>query len=442
MKMKRNRQNRTRRRVAWLLPAAWIAAGAALAADAPASRPARRPDSRASDATRSASVISSSGRFVVSGPDRLKNHDAAQWAESLATALEAALKTDLSGHGARSVTMVFRESADTVDGDVRIEEYRTGGGIAHTLRVVNPARMESGRLQALLCRVLLRRHLLATAQKYKRSLPAANGVLSSRDSLPVWLWEGLSQNLARDTRLRNMQIIGGEWRLGRLPPLATLLDEPGAWEAGLPAGDWNDLRRRAAYGVFLEWLLSAPDAGLAMETLLRELAFGRTLSAAQTARLLPGVGSPTDWQRQWETWLRTEDRRIRFAGRFFPENAERFEREWLLSPADYGISLSAPENWNWDDFIEAQPTPWRRTFISSKSVDLNFAAAGRGDEIQGVAKMYIAFLEALAQDRKSAALRAQLAAARRRMQHVKDAAYGPPRPRHEAGGNEEDRHEP
>ncbi len=374
-------------------------------------------------------LLSASRRFMVGGLDQRENLRVSVWAETVDSQLQSALGFRLLGGEQRGIRFLLFDQPDSAP-SLHVEEYRDGDGIVHRLTVVNLVRADYESFRALFCQVLLRRHVLALARQSGAGLASAGVGWPENGGLPEWVTDGLAQNTLPDLKSRNLRLLAGEWQRGRLPPAGALLNPNAALDIIEPDRDWAVLRRRAAYGTWMLWLLSFPERGERLAWLFERLAAGETPAARDLVPLVPGVESPGDMDARWDEWMLRQAYVLRLPGESAPENVRRLEWELLLYPGRYGIPMTGRlyEKLEWEDLIDRREEPWIGTFAQTKAAALRLAAVGRGAEIEAVAEAFAGFLDTLRRERREDALRERLAAARARWQRLAGGQHGPPRP--------------
>ncbi len=384
--------------------------------DVPVEDPAR-------NMARGGVLLSASRRFIVIGPDHRENQSISSWAETIDSKLQAVTGIELRGREPRGIRIALREEPEA-ESALGVEEYIESGLLVHRLTAVNLAQTDYETFQGLLCQILLRRHVLTLARQRGA---ATEGAFPADGGLPAWLWDGLSQNTLPGLQTRNVRLIAGEWHRGRLPPVGAILNPNASLDIIDPDRGWNTLRRRAAHGTFMMWLLSLPDRNTRMEALFDRLAAGETVSAEQVAALIPDCDSAGAMDAMWDEWILAQGRVIRMPGVATPENAQRLEWELLLYPGDYGIPMTGRlyEKVEWDDLIDRREEDWIPVFARAKAAGLRLTAIGRGTEYETVIEAYVRFLDALRKGRREPLLRERLENAQTSRQRMARKAQGP-----------------
>lgn len=372
-------------------------------------------------------LLSASRRFMVVGPDHRENQSVSSWAETIDNKLQAITGIELLGREPRGIRIVLREAPESASA-LAVEEYVDSGRLVHRITAVNLAQTDYETFQGLLCQILLRRHLLILARQRGLTLATeAGAVFPAGGGFPAWFWDGLSQNTLPGLQTRNVRLIAGEWRRGRLPPVGAILNPNAPLDVIDPKRDWDTLRRRAAHGTFMMWLLSFPDRDKRLETLFERLAAGATVTTEHVAGLIPDCESAAAMDALWDEWILAQGRVIRMPGPIPQENAQRLEWELLLYPGDYGIPMTGRlyEKVEWYDLIDRREDDWIPVFARVKADGLRLTAIGRGTEYGTVVEAYIHFLDALRRGRHEPLLRERLETAQTLKRQMARMAHGP-----------------
>ena len=239
----------------------------------------------------------------------------------------------------------------------------------------------------------------AMAREWRRSLTVAPDAKPPQDP-PAWLFAGLARHLGAAHRMEDLDLVHAQWQRGRLPALAELLaSEP-------PVA----LQHPALQAVLVAWLLDRPGEPIA--GVMHRLAGGTPWSPALVAGVLQARNSLTALGEEWDAWQVNAMREVRQVGVTTPGMVQAFSSQLLLYPADCGLAIAEP--WRGRTLGECLGwplTPELREALAAKAVVVRNAAAGRDGALQGVARAYESFLEAVAAGEAADKLRRMLAQA-------------------------------
>lgn len=243
-------------------------------------------------------ITSSSGRFIVTGPDAIKTSEYTRWAEAMAERLEHRLGVSLAFTRQSPLRIRLASAgAATVGIDAQCE-YREGHVLYCSLAVNEYVPLDYEELLAVWCRLAL------------VSLADRDG--GHRDNLgelprvPQWLAVGLAQNLDPALCARNRRLMQEAMSQSRQPEVSRVL----SWDS-LPER-WY--RMRAVCGMTVLWLDSLKPQGESWRMVLDRLAAGEPVTVGWVATALAGVESGAALETVWSHWLKGQERVVQDLG--------------------------------------------------------------------------------------------------------------------------------
>ena len=278
-------------------------------------------------------VTSSSGRFVVQGPDSGQNARVAIDAEKFCTHLEELLGGPVPHFKNQPILLRLYHDEEKEYGDVRLESKRSGGLILQRIKVLNYPQMDPAAYYARFTQAMLCRYGAALV-----------GSLPSQEKIPDWLAYGTAHLASASLQEEHLALILERWKEGGLTePLA------GFDMSGIFTGSQEEL---ALMCVAFEWLVEMKGGGVTIHELLK----GVLSEYAPTAEAMAvWAGLPQESREQnmrWDLWLAAESGKVRPNWKF--DSAKRLQqlRDLLLIyPGEYTLPLGS---------VPAQPITWDR----------------------------------------------------------------------------------
>ena len=350
-------------------------------------------------AARIVSARSSSGRFSSAGADRFAVYDFVRWIEDLAERYESVTGLELPRSRAPLIRVFFIEeeqakpqilSASRIEDDV----------MTHSVTVLN---YESGAVEQLMASMsqCLTEAILHSARRDRGSM--VNALI-----VPVWLAEGIAQNLYAGQRKRNSEKMLAQWKEGRMIPLATLLGDDQA--------DLDPESLRMARGLLVGWLLSfGKDAAMLGRVCDEALKDGRA-DSEDVIGLLMAEGV-TDPGAGWDMWMLRQDRMVYLPGGTTMNDLAWLKAQLLIYPADFGIRLSEdlPEKLVCEDMIALKDVKGLRDILETRFVEMQLKGAGKGDEFRGIVDAYCRFFDGVIKEKADWRLKGYLTDAENRL---------------------------
>lgn len=372
--------------------------------------------------TNSATILplsrSANGSLLVYGTNDLARLSWLRWAQAVCDRVEDILDVPAPS-GRWTLRIVLQETPDPAIPRAFVKEDLTRETLVHRLYLVNPRKVDPDQCRELLCRAMLRACAYARQNTATAAGAAGNG-LQVLAPVPYWFSQGLAQYLDQSLRGPNSREVLQLWESGRLAPMSQLLDsgisadgsgkgDGAAGTAGMVPGGVVGLKGRlppAVCGLLAGWVLSMPKRADLVEQLLVRLASGEPINAVWLASILPGCSSASDVDLQWDRWLLRQRTMVYDPGRATPDIVERFRRQLLLCPGDFGIPQDKrlERRIGFRDLIPDRGQRWVETFARNRANSLQTLAAGRGERMQAAVDAYCRFLTALAEGRRVSVL--------------------------------------
>lgn len=325
---------------------------------------------------------SSSGRFLLSGTNRLLLFDLGNWLENVTrqlewvTLLEVPDRKDLlrisladsNDLKTASVETVFTDPA-LPPGCIVIYDYENAD-IEDILESV--------------CQELLP----AMALSVKVSPRQRDG----KYYLPSWVACGIAQNLYPELRARNSRVVLAEWESGQLAPLLNYLDDVGEDEK-------DPELLRSARGCFMALILSQGTKKEIITAGFKKYYTEGVVTPNDFLASLTGAGKTHDLESIWDRWILKQKRIIYTPGQTTEEDVKWLKGQLLLyklesaknqaSGLGYACSLM--------DIIEKGEAGNYRDEAGSKALSLRILSTGRGNaEFIKVVHAYCDVLDAMA----------------------------------------------
>jgi hypothetical protein len=237
-------------------------------------------------------TTSSSGRFLVVGPDSALNVEYTRWAENMAEHCETLLESPLPLLRGKPMEILL---VDSRTAGIGVTTGRRDDG-RYTLTIPRPATGETAMLREAFIRLMLEG--LIERQRQDAGCSATESII------PSWFLAGLSGNLEKG-------MLAGHRTLLSMPGIesggATSITEVIQW-VSLPDG-WQG--PRALCGLATAWFLTFPHA---LSKMRDRLAAGEPLSPAWLAQNVVRVDSIPRMEELWRAWRERQDRAIQEFG--------------------------------------------------------------------------------------------------------------------------------
>lgn len=326
---------------------------------------------------------SSSGRFLVVGPDSARNAGFTRWAEATAAQCETLLGVPLPFSRTQPLELVLTESAAP---GMTVSAVRREGGavvlaIAPAVGVDHDALHDAFVLR-MLCAVV-------EGRRQGGGKPVADR------EIPPWLVAGLAGNLDRGQLAWHRSLLAASGADQELTPIADVL----GWTT-LPAG-WHG--PRALCSLATAWILGFNGA---QQKLLDRLAAGEALSPQWLAEKVVGVGSVPRLESQWRAWRIRQDRTIQEFGTL-SSGLIRELRALLPLP------LHEPFSGEPAEIVGAsrRRLPGLAALAQEKIQQIRTLTLGKAPEFVAAGERYCLFYDGVARGAWSITLRHRLAAA-------------------------------
>jgi len=237
--------------------------------------------------------VSSSGRFLVRGPDLTSNDEVTRCAEETGLRLEAMLGYSLpfSRWNPMEIRLTTNPGAKS-----SVSEGDEEGRNADRILVINRRTdWDYGAMQEGLVRVVLTS--LIERRRQKAGLKGVTVVI------PPWLAAGMAQNLDKEMVARNRGIVAMTGLEAEQTPVGDVLN----WTR-IPEG-WHG--PPALCGLVMAWILTCPGS---LDKIMTRLADQESLSPEWVARTVVGVNTVRQMESRWQAWRERQERVIQEFG--------------------------------------------------------------------------------------------------------------------------------
>ncbi len=360
--------------------------------------PAVRPAVGESTGTNRVISTSSSGRFLVVGPDGSANMQVSRWAESVAGQLERFTGIPFSLQRGQLVEIRTGQPMEIA----RLEIQREGDNYRRVLTLGPESGRDPERLDEWLCRALV----LGYMEEQRR----AAGALRMAN-LPEWLTMGMAQNLRTHQRVRNRNVVSA-WRVqGGFPGLVEMMQ----WES-LPAG-WP--RHRALCGVLASWIAGhTANNGSPFSAILGRLARGETVTPEWMAVEVAANGSIGAMQSDWISWLGRQANLVQSFGELSSVLVDQLQAEIpLMIEAAAGRPAAA---FSPREALAVRSDPAVAAAALEKSRKLRVLTLGKAVELMTVGERFARFYEDLVNGAPSLLLRYRIRQAEAELERLGD----------------------
>jgi len=316
-------------------------------------------------------TASSSGRFLVSGPDSTTNMKFSRWAEGVADQFErfAGIRFPFRRGWAVEIRVVpGHEAAD-------LAIVRDGEGFRRAITVGPWAAGDPERLDELLCRALAAGYLEDRRQR------------SGGGLLPEWLTMGMAQNLRMEQRLRNRTVLTAMRSESGTPGIADAMK----WRT-IPAG-WP--RHRAVCGMIVAWMGSYGEKGSPYARILDRLAEGGEVTPEWLAVEVTGSGSVQGMEAAWENWVGRQGNLVQTFGELSSDLISQLKLEIPLA-AGAAVTGGCAVVLEPREAIRERAVPWVAQAALEKAQRLRVLTLGKAEELVAAGERFARFYEDLA----------------------------------------------
>lgn len=364
---------------------------------------------RLKDLSSTKSLRSSNGDFVVYGTNRIQNLEIMKWARQVSAHIEKTVGMKMPSFG-RTVRIVLCRQAGVPDDLISVKEEFISGVLVQSIVVRDYHKVNAGEVREHLCRLLLCGYL----PSIRKRQVGRSGDVRIRDYVPQWLSTGLAQNL--DSGLRELNTIAAvkRWEKGGLMSVSALL-------LYSPEDDRERIDPLMS-SVFVSWLTGLKERRKYFRQIFRRLDKGEDVSAEWIAPLIPNCKTAGDVEEQWDYWLNGRRRVIYRPGVTTSDTVRMLRDRLLLYPGNSGIPLDVNpgRKIRMRDLVGMRDDEWLQLFCQRKSDELRLFAAGRGEEVGAVVKVYCDFLSALAEKDDEKNLKDLLTDAEKSLEEIKN----------------------
>ncbi len=358
------------------------------AQDGPAAAVAARPDV----------TTSSSGRFVVTGPDAAKTREYTHWAEAMAERVERRLGMPLA-FTRQSPLRIHLAPADSSTAGIVVQCQYREGRLSAGLTVNEYAALDYEDLLAALCRLAL----VAVVDRERGPRGAGGGP----PRVPSWLAVGLAQNLDPALCARNRRLVHGTLPDSEPPEVSAVL----SWD-NLPER-WY--RTRALCGMTVMWLDSLKEQGESWRRIVDRLAAGEPVTAGWVAQSLAGVNSGAALETRWSAWLKRQERVVQDLGAVSSVMLGQLRERVEVSASELGDA--APDDGDRRlaplDLVAMRRRAAVRLVAEERMQQVQALTIGKAPELVRVGQLYAFFYEGLVRGSAAWRLRWRLRQAER-----------------------------
>lgn len=334
-----------------------------------------------------ATMRSSSGRFLVAGTNRVEVFDFVNWMEEIATELERKAGLNIP-YGQGEIQAMITQSENSETGTVSFVKRHDGVGLVYTMRITNYDKADMEDILESVTMMYLRSLLEDRARKRE-------GGSRIEVKAPEWLAQGLAQNLYPELKARNSDVTLAEWRKGKLKPISKYLD-------GEEEGVKRDDMRRSVRGLFVGMMFAQPGQEALFEKCFARIAEGGTVDAAWLAPNFPGCETLSDMDARWDEWVLKQKTIVYLPGVTRPEDVKWLKEQLLISPAVFGSAEDGEREklLTLADLAENDVSKQVRDSMRNKARGMRIMSAGRSESFRDVVGSYCRFLDAVADGSK------------------------------------------
>jgi hypothetical protein len=323
---------------------------------------------------------STSGHFVVTGPDANANMELSIWADDFAGRVEKLVGLTMPFEN-RTFNIIVSVGTNSGPGVVSGTQQLNNNQLVQRLFIEDYTNAVREDAEAVFCRLLLNGYVAERKPSTANKQPL---------SVPRWLAEGVAQNLSPSARARSTKYVLEKWQNAQLATLAYFLD-----------GANDQPVDRPMAGILVTWLLTLPEKSGLFEKFFECLAGGGAITRERLVTCVPDCESTADLNEKWENWLLKQRLMVFRPGKAPPEIVNQLQSELLLYRGESGIPMKSNvfERITYNELIGESNSPWIPALVQSKSASLRFLALGRGEEFGAVVESYCRFFAALAQNK-------------------------------------------
>jgi len=352
---------------------------------------------------------SSTGRFVAVGRDEIVRMEVLKWAEDVNRRLERMLGF-IAPFERRVVHLIISQSQTNGFPEAVCAAQIEHGRLVQRCHLHEYGRLDRETAEESLCRLLLEAYVLEEARKNGGTRqagwwPCARAPIQ----VPIWLSEGLAQNLYPHLRARNYETVMLRWQSGRVPTAAEII----RCKPLGPDGAVAPQEERAVRGVFVGWLLALTNSQDCFRAIFQQLAATNAVSPEWLGGIISGDRSAAELDAGWDRWVLRQKRMVRVPGTVPRTLLQQLDAELLLYPGVSGIPEGARivRPMKLKDLIAERKAPWVRAWALERIGRLRLLAVGRGQRFGSTVEAYCRFLEALSAGARRAKLEKLLVAA-------------------------------
>ncbi|MDD4871742.1 MAG: hypothetical protein PHR77_14390 [Kiritimatiellae bacterium] len=327
---------------------------------------------------------------MVVGSNTVQNLDLLSWAEEVVYKVERIIGMKLPYGDSRVIRIVVNDERSNSSGRVIAEERMENSELFQRLSVYNYDKVNGADANEALCKLLLNGYVTyCHAKKTELENTASRPVIANTNSVPQWLYRGISQYIYQDLRAKNTETILRIWKRGQLKPFPEFLN---------PVSKDNEYPYESVNGVMIAWLASLPESDKLFGKMFEQLSTGGTLSPEWFTKNIKDCNSVSDVDEKWENWIIGQWRVVRRLGVATPLQVEQLKERLVLQQGDVGMPLSTniSQRIIFQDLIGMKSSEWLPTVLQNKISELKLLGMGKGKDFNDVVYAYCKFLEAVA----------------------------------------------
>lgn len=335
-------------------------------------------------------LTSSSGRFVVGGPDRMEAFDFALWLEDITSKFERFMGGRLAS-GRIIIRAGFFENPKEDQGKAGIQRGPLPGSFI--LNILNYTSVDGEQVLHLTVGALLERWIRENGGEMKVKITEENAY-----QIPEWFSLGLSQNLYPHFKKRNSAEALDAWAEGALSPIEKIL---------LSASVTNE-RAKATASVFTQMLFDKRRGQNVQEKLISAVSSNLVMTPCY---LLGGI-EEAEADDIFDSWMLKQKKTVYLPGQDAPGDLSKFKRQMLIYPESSDSFQEPVVGLGPNEAIAKKKDKKVADAAISRQIGLKLFAAGKSDEMRSLVDAYCYFLEGIAQGKMDWILRKRLVKAR------------------------------
>ncbi|OGV58849.1 MAG: hypothetical protein A2283_00695 [Lentisphaerae bacterium RIFOXYA12_FULL_48_11] len=332
---------------------------------------------------------SADGRFLLEGSNAVQNLELGVWAEEVAAKVERAIAVRLPYGESWVIRIVTTDDRSLGDsGKIITEEVVEGQFLVLRLKIYNYNKTDVLEANEALCKLLLDGLVIWLQSKQNAADSSQAPVGFHTNSVPEWIWQGLSRYIYQDLRARDADTVLMLWKRAQLKPFPELLI------LGPAAKNYPS---KSVYSVIIAWIESLPDRENLFRRMFEDLSKRGKISQAWFTKNITGCRYAADVDEKWENWILSQWRVVHRLGIATALQVEQLKERLVLRHGDIGMPLSPDigQRITFENLIGAKQPDWMPTVLKNKISELKLLGVGKGKDFNDVVDAYGRFLEAV-----------------------------------------------